>query len=815
MVVLLASFVALVALTVGVVRAAPADYDTNGNGFIDHAEVIAAIDEYLFSDTITRAEIIELIDYYLFETPVVQPKADARLSRLNLQNLDLAPAFNPATDTYTATVPDQGAATMIAAVPANAAATVVITVEGAPAESGETIELVGGSRVVTVQVTSEDGTATKTYTITITWAQQQPVPATLSVSPSSLGEAAGATTVSVTATLDGTKTFAQDKTVSVTVGKSDDAATSGTDYKAVADFDITIAAGASSGSGTFTLEPIDDALDEDDEMVTVSGVASGLTVSDASVSITDDDALPVLTVADASVAEGDKAQFVVTLAPASGRAVTVDWTTGDDFSQGAVQATAGTDYTAVTTAQTVTFAPGDTSMVIEVLTAQQDAIEGDETFAVILASPTNAILGTPATAVGTITDVHLTALSQEGFDCFFDRSRVQGESREAGCSGWYTDTVHKWKNLALDVWFTPDSKLRYITIAREVLTYLEPIVGMDFNYVSDVADAELIVLAGESKESDDPLVAKLFDACTDEDILGCALSYTDRGTGVITGGTWVVWDGEGLSDREIKHVTLHEALHAIADVKHSSKFKSVLTWSTFPSLPYMLPYEEDMFRLWAEPFVKPGMLASELRTRIVNTPPERTATDAEVALDAFLNIVTHDKVSFDVTATYSVPPGNTCSLPDYKGTAVLFGGGRWPLWNTEAFPEDTYPAAHAAIDEVLIAIAEEGTAVASGVLYELRSYPASGRTYSQVSITYTTDIDDDGYVQGFTMDWQFTSVDPSRYFCRLHVVGDNFSYSTGMVPLSLDSLPEGAKREQFEPHLLEEAYGVGLEASGS
>ena len=75
---------------------------------------------------------------------------------------------------------------------------------------------------------------------------------TLTVSPSSVSEGAGATSVTVTASTDG-DTFKTARTLTVTVGDSTDSATSGTDYKAVTDFDVTIAAGKTSGTGTFTL----------------------------------------------------------------------------------------------------------------------------------------------------------------------------------------------------------------------------------------------------------------------------------------------------------------------------------------------------------------------------------------------------------------------------------------------------------------------------------------------------------------------------------------------------------------------------------
>ncbi len=228
--------------------------------------------------------------------------------------------------------------------------------------------------------------------------------ATLSVNPASVAEGAGATTVAVTATLSGGKTFPTNKTLSVKVGLGGDGAVSGTDYAAVSSFNLTIPSGQSSGQHTFTLAPIQDALDEENETITVHSASPELTVKSASLAITDDDALPVLTIGDANVSEGETAEFKLTLNPVSGRDVTVQWTTGDDPVQGANQATADTDYTAVTTAQTATIAAGSTTAAIKVQTTQDTAVESDETFIVTLATPTNATLGSPSVGTGTITD---------------------------------------------------------------------------------------------------------------------------------------------------------------------------------------------------------------------------------------------------------------------------------------------------------------------------------------------------------------------------------------------------------------------------
>ena len=121
--------------------------------------------------------------------------------------------------------------------------------------------------------------------------------------------------------------------------------------------------------------------------------------------ITDDDPLPSLSVADASVVEGTNAtrtlSFVVTLAPVSGLNVTVSYTTADVT---AVSIGSPTDYTP--RSSTLTFNAGTTTQTVTVTVSslQSDALdELDETFEFRLSAPTNATIA-DATGIGTIVD---------------------------------------------------------------------------------------------------------------------------------------------------------------------------------------------------------------------------------------------------------------------------------------------------------------------------------------------------------------------------------------------------------------------------
>ena len=125
----------------------------------------------------------------------------------------------------------------------------------------------------------------------------------MTVDDGSVGEGDGATTITVTATVDGTTRFGAATTVTVSVAGSGTA--TAVDFAAVDAFDIEIAAGAASNTGSFTLTPTDDALDETDETITVSGASGGLTVNPATISLTDDDAAPTLSIDSPSVTEGD------------------------------------------------------------------------------------------------------------------------------------------------------------------------------------------------------------------------------------------------------------------------------------------------------------------------------------------------------------------------------------------------------------------------------------------------------------------------------------------------------------------------------
>ena len=177
---------------------------------------------------------------------------------------------------------------------------------------------------------------------------------------------------------------------------ADGTATQGADY---AETTGTLTFDALETEQTVTVPLLDDALDEADETFTValtSAANATLDNAEATGTISDNDAAPALTIADAQAAEGDREiTFVVTLGAVSSFEVTVDWTTADGT------ATADADYTAAD--GRLTFAPGQTEATIAVVVFNDALDEGDETLAIALSNPTNATIADD-TATGTITD---------------------------------------------------------------------------------------------------------------------------------------------------------------------------------------------------------------------------------------------------------------------------------------------------------------------------------------------------------------------------------------------------------------------------
>ncbi len=202
-------------------------------------------------------------------------------------------------------------------------------------------------------------------------------------------------------------------TVTVDYATENGSAIAGDDYQSAGG---TLTFNPGDTSRTITLLINGDTSFEPNETLFVNLTNAGnATISDGQGqgTITNDDAgppTPTLFIGDVSIVEGNSgisiATFNVTLSPASGSTVKVDYATANDT------ATSGSDYQSTT--GTLTFNPGDTSKPINVTINGDRLIEPDENFFVNLSNATGgASIGTPS-GNGTIEndDTALLVISQ-------------------------------------------------------------------------------------------------------------------------------------------------------------------------------------------------------------------------------------------------------------------------------------------------------------------------------------------------------------------------------------------------------------------
>jgi bacillolysin len=218
---------------------------------------------------------------------------------------------------------------------------------------------------------------------------------TLSIGDASVTEGASGT---VTASFQVTLSPASARTVTVSVVTTNGTATAPGDYSASGPTTLTFAPGETTK--TFSVSVAGDTTDEDDESFNVSlSNPFDATIADGSGvgTIADDDSPPGMSINDVIASEENSGvrnfTFSVNLAAASAKTITAAYATQDG------SATAGSDY--ASTANSLTFNPGEVTRTLTVAVSGDIASEDDETFSVVLSNAVNAVI-TKSTGAGAI-----------------------------------------------------------------------------------------------------------------------------------------------------------------------------------------------------------------------------------------------------------------------------------------------------------------------------------------------------------------------------------------------------------------------------
>jgi hypothetical protein len=243
-----------------------------------------------------------------------------------------------------------------------------------------------------VKISADNVTATQIYELEISFSPSVTTPE-ISISDLSVTEEAG--TIAVPVSLSAPTTV----TVTVSWSTSDISATSGADYQVGSG---TVIFSPGDISETIVITCLEDTLDEGDEALQINlSSPQNATIADgqATVTITDNDPLPILSVTPdiPKVSETDpNASFTFSLDTPSGRTVSFAYSTDG------ASATSGTDFSA--TSGTLTLPAGTISTSISVPITNDTEAEANESFSVATTSLTNASSGLTSLAEVLILD---------------------------------------------------------------------------------------------------------------------------------------------------------------------------------------------------------------------------------------------------------------------------------------------------------------------------------------------------------------------------------------------------------------------------
>ncbi|WP_283634476.1 Calx-beta domain-containing protein [Mycolicibacterium poriferae] len=205
--------------------------------------------------------------------------------------------------------------------------------------------------------------------------------------------------------------------------------------------------------------------------------------------------VPKVSVADASVAEGDSGTtqltFTVTLDAASDEAVSVGYVTSNGT------ATAGVDYTAGN--GTITFAPGVLSQQISVTVTGDGTAETDETFTLTLSSPSGVTVA-DGSATGTIVNDDVINPANLMLS-ISDASVVEGAPGSGVAPGWFStsgnqivDSAGNPVQIAGINWFGMESDIftPHGLWTRNYQDMMDQMVALEFNTIRLPYSSEML-----------------------------------------------------------------------------------------------------------------------------------------------------------------------------------------------------------------------------------------------------------------------------------------------------------------------------------
>ncbi len=406
----------------------------------------------------------------------------------------------------------------------------------------------------------------------------------------------------------------------------------------------------------------------------------------------------------------------------------------------------------------------------------------------------------------------ILGVEREVWECFRDVPD-EAPSRDndffGGCGGWGSETIRKWDpGLPVRVWADPTGEQHYIDILRESLDELARLLNLDFVWVERESEANLKAYVGVPSSRS----ASIFpNAGYCAEAAGCGGPDTKYGD-AITSGSLSVWLDSDHDRMEIKHVTIHEILHAVTGVRHAPSPLSMMSKGGALRLERLTDFDLGQFELHAHPLVQPGMTMNQVEAHIVFSdelldPPssDRELDGLDLAELAFASLAEAGSASFIVQGGWrptgcrrfsgSLSVGDLSSgnvrllhydgnewnfLLAYDGTAWRYWrerGGEWVSTTRSAFwdatpwrigfsdPTDMLVSVlrYAVAADIAVTEAGAGSLRLDVTLDNALVLPLNWAQGATIEVSVT--LDAETYeMSGYSMDWRFHGASECNQF---------------------------------------------------
>ena len=209
-------------------------------------------------------------------------------------------------------------------------------------------------------------------------------------------------------------------------------------------------------------------------------------------------------------------------------------------------------------------------------------------------------------------------VDKDVFACFTDKTNVGTlwlDERGVGCGGWASETLSKWDQ-SNPVKVGISGLPTWMREFREVFTEIAALSQIEIEWVSHLADAEIVAYVGASGSS-------LRDLCSPAaGEVGCS-NVTVGDDGEITNASVLVLSGStsfsGLSQfnrRRALSAMYRETIRALTLMRHRAEPGSVMEANHAGEVE-LSPMDEALLRLHGNPVIKPGTALDDVLDMVV------------------------------------------------------------------------------------------------------------------------------------------------------------------------------------------------------